>query len=101
MAKSAINLGLLTSATMNGNNSYRVSLSYGVFSIARKVTQSGVYYYASKRVAGKLYKVYVGKQGEITQDLLHKRTMELEQKIPYQHERSCYKAIKNNVGREK
>lgn len=77
MAKRAIHFGQLTEETLNGDESYRVKLSYGTFSIATKVTQSGVYHYAVKRHRGQLFKVYVGKAGEITAERVHQATMEL------------------------
>ena len=80
MAKQAIYSGQLTSETMNGSESYRVKFSYGTFSIAVKVTQSGVYHYAVKRHHGQLFKVYVGKAGEITKERVHQATMELGHK---------------------
>jgi hypothetical protein len=81
MAKQAIYSGLLTRETMNGDQGYRVKLSYGVFSIAPKVTQSGRYWYAYKRSSGRLFKVYIGKGGEVTKDMVHKATMALIAKV--------------------
>lgn len=75
MAKRALCGVELTQEAMNTGESYRVKFSYGVFSIAPKVTQSGTYYSALKRHRGQLYKVYVGKCGEITKELLHQATM--------------------------
>jgi len=77
MAKQAIYFGQLTDSTLNGRESYRVKFSYGTFSIAVKVTQSGAYHYAVKRHKGQLFKVYVGTAGEITQERLHQATTEL------------------------
>ena len=81
MAKQAIYSGQLTSETMNGEQGYRVKFSYGVFSIAPKVTQGARYWYAYKRASRRLFKVYVGKGGEVTKDTLHKATMALIAKV--------------------
>jgi len=81
MARQAIFSGQLTADTMDGTEPYRVRFSYGVFSIAARVTQSGRYWYTHKRADGKLYKTYVGKQGEVTHDTLHRATMALMDKI--------------------
>ena len=81
MAKQATYFGQLTDDQMNGDQGYRVKLSYGVFSIAAKVTQSGRYWYAYKRAAGRLFKVYIGKGGEVTKDALHEATMALSAKV--------------------
>ena len=70
MAKQAIYHSQLTGDQMNGSEGYRVRLSWGTFSVAVKVTQSGVYYYAIKRRKGTLHKLYLGRQGEITRRLL-------------------------------
>ena len=81
MANQTFYSGLLTDEQMNSGASYRVQFSYGVFSIyAKKVTQQ-VYYYAHRRKRGKLYKVYVGKCGSVTKDLLHQATMRLLSRI--------------------
>jgi len=80
MARRAIFFGQLTEETLNGSESYRVRFSYGTFSIAVKVAQSSVYHYALKRHKGQLFKVYVGKAGQITRDRLHQATMELNHK---------------------
>ena len=86
MAKRSIFGSELTHENMNTGQGYRVRFSYGVFSISPKVTQSGIYYYALKRHQGRLFKVYVGKCGEITHDLLHRVTMELAHIIrPVEH----------------
>jgi hypothetical protein len=77
VAKRAFFSGQITDDQMNSGESYRVRFSYGIFSIAPKVTQSGTYYYAVKRHKGRLFKVYVGKCGEVTHDLLHQATMVL------------------------
>lgn len=81
MAREAVWYGQLTPELMNGTASYRVALSYGVFSIAAKVTQGGTYYYALKRADGTLFKVYVGKAGEITAERIHEATMALHGKL--------------------
>jgi hypothetical protein len=81
MAKRALCGVELTTEAMNSGKSYRVKFSYGVFSIAAKVTQSGVYYSVVKRHKGRLYKVYAGKCGEITHELLHQATMMLQAKV--------------------
>jgi len=81
MAKRAVFFGQLTDEMLNGTEGYRVSFSYGVFSIAPKVTQSGTYHYAVKRHKGQLFKVYVGKAGTITPERLHRATMALHDKI--------------------
>jgi len=75
MAKPALAGPEITETAINSGESYRVKFSYGVFSIAPKVTQGGVYYYAVKRHQGQLFKVYVGKCGEVTKELLHQATM--------------------------
>jgi len=80
MAKQAINYGQLTGSELNSGRPLRVSFSYGVFSIATKVTQSGAYLYVHKRVRGKLHKVYLGKLGDVTKNDLHKATMGLRAK---------------------
>jgi len=80
MARRAIHGSQLKHEDMNTGQGYRVKFSYGVFSIAPKVTQSGTYYYATKRHQGRLFKVYVGKCGEVTHDLLHQATMALQNK---------------------
>ena len=54
MAKRAIFFGQLTDDILNGTEGYRVCFSYGTFSIAPKVTQSGRYWYAYKRHKGQL-----------------------------------------------
>jgi len=77
MARRAIYFGQLTEQVMNSGQSYRVRFSYGTFSIAPKVARSGTYYSAVKRHQGRLYKVYVGKCGEVTAQRLHEATMEL------------------------
>jgi len=81
MARQAIWYGQLTDEVLNGSTPYRVRLSYGVFSIAPKVTQSGIYHYSLKRHKGRLYKHYVGKAGEIDAERLHQATMQLLHKI--------------------
>ena len=80
MAKQAIYYSQLTGDQMNGSRPYRVKFSYGTFSIAVKVAQSGVYHYAVKRHKGQLFKVYVGKAGRITKERVHQATMELGHK---------------------
>jgi len=77
----AIFISFLEPETINGSKGYKVKLSYGTFSIAPKVTQSGVYFSAYKRVRGKLYKAYVGKAGALTWHDIHKATMALDAKI--------------------
>lgn len=81
MANPTYYSSLIRPEQMNSGKGYRVHFSYGTFSIAAKVTQSGVYYYAHKRVDGKLYKTYVGKCGEVTHRLLHQATMKLSNRI--------------------
>ena len=98
MAKRAITLGQLTDETLNGRQSYRVKFSYGTFSVAPKVTQSGVYHYAVKRHKGQLFKVYVGKAGTITPKRLHQATMELNHKA-YSVTGEWY--MRANKGRER
>lgn len=77
MARPAIFSGQITPEQMNSGEGYRVRFSYGTFSIAPKVTQSGTYYSALKRHRGQLFKVYVGKCGQVTHERLHQATMEL------------------------
>jgi len=77
MARQAVHFGQLTEELLNGSESYRVKFSYGTFSIAVKVTQSGIYHYAVKRHRGQLFKVYVGTVGSITAERVHQATMEL------------------------
>ena len=97
MAKRAIFFGQLTDDILNGTEGYRVCFSYGTFSIAPKVTQSGRYWYAYKRHKGQLFKVYVGKAGEITRERLHQATMELNHKA-YSVTGDWY--MRTNRGRE-
>lgn len=78
MARHAIHFGQLTDRTMNGFSSYRVSMSYGAFTISpQKLPNGAVYFYALKRAKGKLYKAYVGRRGEVTADDVHKATMKV------------------------
>lgn len=82
MARRAIYFGQLTDDIMNGWASYRVSLSYGAFTISpQKLPNGAIYFYALKRVKGKLYKAYVGKRGEVTADDVHQATMKLSAAI--------------------
>jgi hypothetical protein len=81
MARQAIYYGQLTDDIMNSGKPYRVRLSYGVFSLSPKVTQSGTYYSAYKRAGGKLFKQYVGGCGDVTADAIYKATMALSDKI--------------------
>lgn len=78
MARQSIYFGQLTEETMNSGLPYRVSFSYGVFTISpQKLPNGATYYYALKRARGKLYKAYVGKRGEVTADDVHKATMKV------------------------
>lgn len=82
MASKAIYFGQLTERTMNSGASYRVSLSYGAFTISpQKLPNGSCYYYALKRASGKLYKAYVGKRGEVTEKRIHEATMRLSAEI--------------------
>lgn len=82
MAKRVIYFGQLTERTMNSGASYRVSLSYGAFTISpQKLPNGSCYYYALKRAKGKLYKAYVGKRGEVTSKHIHEATMKLSAEI--------------------
>ena len=82
MAHPPIYSSQITSQQMNSGQSYRVSFSYGTFTAAPRVTQSGgIYYYVYKRVRGKLYKAYLAKCGEITKEKLHQATMKVANKI--------------------
>lgn len=89
MANHTYYSGLIRPEEMNSGQSYRVKFSYGTFSIAARVTQSGIYYYALKRANGKLHKVYVGRCGTITHDVLHRATMELSQRVRKNEGKSC------------
>ena len=93
MARAAQRASSMTHQELNSGESYRVQFSYGTFSVAAKVTQSGVYYYAVKRVQGKLYKAYVARCGQVTPERLHQVTMRLN----WQYEGFG----RDNVGREK
>jgi len=97
MAKRAIFFGQLTDEILNGTESYRVKFSYGTFSIAVKVTQSGRYWYAYKRHKGRLFKTYIAKDGKITRKRLHQATMELNHKA-YSVTGDWY--MRTNRGRE-
>jgi len=78
MANQTYYSGLLRPEQINSGEGYRVQFSYGTFSIApKKLPNGGVYYYAYKRVRGKLHKSYVGKCGDITHELLHQATMKI------------------------
>lgn len=89
MARKAIYFQDLTERTMNSGASYRVSLSYGAFTISpQKLPNGSCYFYALKRVKGKLYKSYVGKRGEITGRHIHEATMKLAAAI--QHDTHGY-----------
>lgn len=77
MARQATHFGQLTDEQLNGAQPYRVKFSYGTFSIAVKVAQSGTYHYAIKRHKGHLFKTYIGTAGDITPRRLHEATMEL------------------------
>ena len=82
MASTPIYSGQITEEQMNSGQTYRVQFSYGTFTSACKVTQSGRrYYYIYKRINGKLYKGYLGKCGTITRDKLHQATMKVASKI--------------------
>jgi len=70
MAHKAIYHSQLTDDVMNGDQGYRVKLSWGTFTVSPKKLPNGVYYSAYKRRRGHLHKLYLGKQGEITRDLL-------------------------------
>jgi hypothetical protein len=84
MARRAIHFGELTERTMNGWASYRVSLSYGAFTISpQKLPNGSCYFYALKRAKGKLYKSYVGKRGEITRKHVHEATMKVSAAIAH------------------
>jgi len=98
VAKQAIRFGQLTDETINGEQSYRVQFSYGTFSIAPRANKSGCYHYAVKRHKGQLFKVYVGKAGEITSERIHQSTMELLAKA-YQSTGAWY--LQDNRGRER
>lgn len=76
MARKAVYSSLITDEQMNSGEPYRVKFSYGTFSIIPQ----GNYYYAYKRANGKLYKVYIGKVGEITKELLHQAASRLDYK---------------------
>lgn len=81
MAKQAIYGSQLTHELMNGGQSYRIKFSCGTFSIAAKATKSGTYYSAYKRFRGKLYKVYVGKAGDIERHDVQRACVGLLSKI--------------------
>lgn len=55
-----------------GQEPFRVSYSYGTFTIQPKITGNAVYWYTHKRVKGKLYKRYIGKAGNVWSLDLHK-----------------------------
>ena len=84
MANKTFYAVLLRPEQINSGESYRVKFSYGTFSIyAKKISSSRAanvtqaYYYAHKRKHGKLYKVYIGKCGNITREKLHEATIRL------------------------
>ena len=77
MARPAIRFSDLTHDPMNSGKGYRVQLSYGAFTVAPRLKPSGIYYYAYKRVRGKLHKRYVGRCGRVTRVMLHQATMAL------------------------
>jgi len=83
MAKQLYYAGRMTDEQMNSGASYRIKFSYGTYTISptNNLSMFGLYYYAYKRQKGKLFKVYVGKCGEITKDKLHRATMKLNWKI--------------------
>ncbi len=96
MARRAIYFSELSDATLNGEQGYRVKLSYGTFSIAARVTPSGRYWYAYKKHLGRLFKVYVGKQGTVTSERERQATIELLAKA-YQATGQWY--MRENRGR--
>jgi hypothetical protein len=96
MAKQARLFGELTETQINSGQSYRVSFSYGTFSVVPTCIGGHLYYYVHKRVDGQLYKVYLGKVGKVTKEDLHEATMKVSQKYGgYAHDRSGREA--NNL----
>lgn len=81
MAREAINSAMITEAQMNSAQGCRVAFSYGTFSVLPRRTAWGTYLYAYKRAKGHLHKVYVGKAGQVTKDMLHKATLRLLAKV--------------------
>ena len=78
MAKKAIPFEYITFEQMNPGHSYRVRLSFGTFSISAKFIKTHIYYHAYKRVGGKIHTTYVGKNGEITKEVLYKALVRLK-----------------------
>lgn len=55
---------------LNSGSSYRVQHDGETFSITANTVNEQVYYYVTKRVRGKLHKMYLGKCGEVTPERL-------------------------------
>jgi len=81
MAHEAIASAVITEAEMNSSEGCRVEFPFGTFSVLGSRRSSGTYLYAYKRAKGHLHKVYVGKAGQVTKDMLHKATLRLRAKV--------------------
>lgn len=51
---------------LNAGSSYRIRFDRGTLSLSARKERGRVYYYVTKRVRGRLHKIYAGKCGEIT-----------------------------------
>jgi hypothetical protein len=82
-----------SSEHLNAGSSYRVELDGEVFSLSARRSGRQVYYYATKRVRGRLFKTYVAKCGEVTpakvRDALRLLLNEIVKGAPRRRERGA------------